>query len=81
MKKILAPVAIVVALLCVFGWSGYAQKKPFPPRWEYKALRDQDLSDQTLNQLGAQGWELVSVTAYGDLTSGHSQTAYLKRAK
>jgi hypothetical protein len=49
--------------------------------WEYKALRNQDLSDQKLNELGAQGWELVSVAAYGNPASGSSQTAYLKRAK
>ena len=82
MKKIGGLFLLVVALLCAFGWSGNAQRRSAKPTtWEYKALRDQDLSDQTLNELGAQGWELVSVTAYGDLSTGHSQTAYLKRAK
>ncbi len=81
MKKIVGLAVIVVALLCAFGWNGYGQRKPTKPTWEYKTLGDQDLSDQNLNELGAQGWELVSVTAYGDLRTGHSQTAYLKRAK
>lgn len=80
MKKVLGLLVIVVALLCALGWRGYAQKGPSNPTWEYKAYRAQYLSDQTLNELGAQGWELVSFTAWGDATS-HSETAYFKRAK
>jgi hypothetical protein len=81
MKKTIGLISIVLVVLCAFGWSGYAQRKPAKPTWEYKAVGGQDLSDQTLNELGTQGWELVSVTAYGDLRTGHSETAYLKRAK
>lgn len=81
MKKTTGILLVLVALLSAFGWSGYAQKRPPKTAWEYKALRNQDLSDQTLNDLGAQGWELVSVAAYGNPGTGSSQTAYLKRAK
>ena len=57
MKKILGPLVIVVVLFCAFGWSGYAQKRLSKPTWEYKTLRDQNLSEINLNQLGAEGWE------------------------
>jgi len=81
MQKILGLLVIVVVLSCAFGWSGYAQKRLAKPTWEYKTLRDQNLSDLKLNELGAEGWELVSVTSYGDLTTGHSESAFLKRAR
>lgn len=81
MKKMVALVLILGTLLFTVGWNGYPQKKSATTLWEYKALRGQDVSDQNLNELGAQGWELVSVAAYGSPSKGWSETAYLKRAR
>jgi hypothetical protein len=59
---------IVIALLCLAGWKAEGQKgTPPAPRWEYKVVDlegknptyAQDYETQ-LNQLGQQGWELVS---------------------
>ncbi len=45
-------------------------------RWEYQTLRDPD--EETLNSLGEDGWELVSVIY--DPESGYTE-AFLKREK
>jgi hypothetical protein len=37
-------------------------------KWEYKVLRTVNPSEDDLNSLGAQGWELVSAT-YNDYGS------------
>lgn len=70
----------VLASVCLMAWSGYGQKqRAARATWEYKILdlRQEGNIDQTLNTLGAQGWELVSVQSDGT-TSG---TYFLKRAK
>jgi len=43
--------------------------------WEYKV--DNSLSEEQLNQLGSEGWELVAV----GVSNVNQSTLYLKRAK
>jgi hypothetical protein len=75
---------IVVALLCLVGWTGYAEgqrNRPERQAWEYKSLVAFVEGDKmtlhedgrrlpgsstpisSMPELGAQGWELVSVAA------------------
>lgn len=66
----------VLAVLCVFGWTVLGQRQSATAiQWEY-AVKHTDSAEKApanLNELGAQGWELVSVTEGG--------WAYLKRPK
>jgi hypothetical protein len=54
---------VVVALLCLAGWTGYAQvqrSNPTRQTWEYNvvdAYNDPDRIKNVFNQYGAQGWE------------------------
>ena len=54
---------VVVALLCLAGWTGYAQgqrSNPARQTWEYivvDAYNDPERIKSTFNQYGAQGWE------------------------
>jgi hypothetical protein len=75
---------IVVALLCLTGWTVYAQRSsPARQAWEYKTwvfstvgsgmlyedgnqLPGSSTPVSRAPELGAQGWELVSVTSQGD---------------
>jgi hypothetical protein len=67
---------LALSLLLV-GWTTQGQKHKLTI-WEYKVV--QHPTEASLNELGVQGWELVSVTAYGGASFG-STTAYLKRGK
>jgi hypothetical protein len=57
---------VVVALLCLAGWTGYAQgqrSNPMRQTWEYlmvDAYNDPTQAQNVLNRYGAQGWEYVS---------------------
>lgn len=83
---------LVAAVLFAAGWTGSAQK---PGRqtvqWEYMSLNSNSSlnrnsvrfnGDVTLNELGGQGWELVSVAAFNPTESSLGGTVfYFKRAK
>jgi lipopolysaccharide export system protein LptC len=83
MKAKLNWTAIVLALSLLFfaGWTARGQKQSAstaaaPPRvtWEYKVVSESDKI--TLNEMGAQGWELVTV-----VMGGAQDVYYFKRVK
>jgi hypothetical protein len=63
---------VVFALLCVVGWSAYAQRQSAGrAEWEYQSVSIQSAkyyeeSDNRLNEMGKQGWELVAVISRED---------------
>jgi hypothetical protein len=65
--RLIAIAAIV--LFGLVGWTGYGQKQPQrAPRiiWEYKVQfvpGVRNMSEEMMNKLGAQGWELVTFQA------------------
>ena len=69
MKMKLWFTGIVAAILFgVVGWTGYGQKQQRVPQavWEYKVVYVpgvRNMSEKTMNELGAQGWELVTFQA------------------
>ncbi len=75
-----------IALLCLAGWTSYAQKDSSTGSsrivWEYKTLRgNRALSEATLNDMGLYGWELI---LYDDGERGNGSfegTYYFKRPK
>ncbi|MBM4073117.1 MAG: DUF4177 domain-containing protein [Planctomycetes bacterium] len=66
-----AGIALVVMMLTVLHWAGGPSAGQAPAaqarvRWEYKTLDHVGPgrpADKTLNKLGDEGWELVSVAA------------------
>ena len=75
LKPYLFLILAAVAFISLSGWAGYGQKQS-PPRaaWEYKIVNESD--KVSLNELGAQGWELVTVEM-----GGAQEVYYFKRAK
>jgi hypothetical protein len=66
----------IMIVLFAFGWSSPAQKQnSSKTAWEYKEISG---GEYQINQLGAQGWELVSVV-YDQGAGARIYT--LKRAK
>ncbi|MEO6392156.1 MAG: hypothetical protein ABIP75_09915 [Pyrinomonadaceae bacterium] len=87
--RVIGPVLILVcALAGVAGWTARAQKRAAVPvtpavapvaaparaTWEYKIVGESE--KVALNDLGAQGWELVAVT-----NGGAEEVYFFKRAK
>ena len=66
MNRKVALLITLVALLCLAGWTGYGQQSRQRDKWEYKiAGHGTETGEQELNELGAQGWELTSVSQDG----------------
>ena len=73
MKTKLRLMAVVmIVLFGLVGWTGYGQRQQPPPqrvaqtKWEYKVLYVpgiRNMSEQLMNEHGAQGWELVTYQA------------------
>jgi len=82
MKKSLYLVFAVILLLSVLGWTGFGQKqKTRKPSWEYLTISTGEARYREpagLNEVGAQGWELVSV---GTPDNSGNVALYFKRAK
>lgn len=83
-KRMLLGVAVAV-LLCVAGWTSYAQRNsPSKVSYEYQVIFDPtdtrgwDEGVKKLDELGAQGWELVGVS-YVQGQSG--SRLYFRRVK
>lgn len=69
-RLVLAAVAAAL-LLCAAGWTAYAQRgRAKRGAWTYKAVTASTVQpdEKALNELGAQGWELVGVTEVGGTT-------------
>lgn len=67
---------LIGILLCLVGWTAHAQLQSSGPArraWEYKQFR---YTKEALDEAGAQGWELVAVTA-----SPSADWCYVKRAR
>ena len=82
MKKSLYFALALVVLLFALAWGGYGQRQSQRKiLWEYLTVSNWDGKNQKatdLNQLGAQGWELVSV---GTTDSSGNTLLYFKRVK
>ena len=73
-RAILGAIA-TIALFVVFSWIGFKEvRSETRSIWEYKEVHS---SAADLNELGAQGWELVTVTDF----RGSGASYYLKRPK
>lgn len=74
--KLTWPVVLLAAIvLSLAAWTVYGQKQSAPKvTWEYKVVSETD--KVSLNELGAQGWELVTVEM-----GGAQEVYYFKRAK
>jgi hypothetical protein len=82
-RKLLLAVIAALLLLCAVGWTGYAQRgRAKRTEWEYKAylfgnpyVDDRALKE--INELGAEGWELVGVSEL----LGEGRYGFFKRPK
>ena len=74
----------LVLMLCFLGLTIHGQKQsPARTNWEYKSVFSTSASlDYVLNDLGAQGWELVAIDVNSADKNGLQGTKYyLKRAR
>jgi hypothetical protein len=69
-KAWLRGIAAAVVLFGVIAWTGYGQRaqqqRASLSSWEYKVVYVpgvRQMSEKTMNDLGAQGWELVTFQA------------------
>jgi hypothetical protein len=75
MKKHALLVFVAIMLSGVLGWTVYAQTKIRPRAvWEYRLIVAP--TPGQVNELGAEGWEMVSFSVYAD-----NQYLYFKREK
>jgi hypothetical protein len=65
----------------MLGWSGQAQRQQSTRVvWEYKVVIN-PLDEQRLNELGAQGWELLQFDPGVRFGSGTNERYIFKRSK
>lgn len=70
-----AIVVLALGFMIIAGWTVYGQKQSAPRTvWEYKVVSETD--KLSLNDMGAQGWELVTVEM-----GGAQEVYYFKRVK
>jgi Domain of unknown function (DUF4177) len=83
MKPKLNLILCIVGLLVFLAWSingQVNQSKGRSAAWEYKIITL--VTEEKLNELGAQGWEVVTVTpAVPTGSSTGASICYLKRAR
>jgi hypothetical protein len=79
MKQKTYVVLLVIVLLCSIGWTGYSQqKRDSKTTWEFTSVS----SEKEANELGAQGWDLVTVsTGVRDGNGNGIAVFHLKRAR
>jgi hypothetical protein len=69
-------VALVLVIACTYNWTALGQRQSSTStQWEYTVKHQQSvgLAPNIFNELGTQGWELVSIAPDG--------WAYFKRPK
>ena len=74
----------IIVMLCLLGFNIYGQKQSSGrTNWEYKSVFSTSANlDYVLNDLGAQGWELIAIDVNSSDKNGPKGTMYyLKRAK
>src|SRR2546421_12462521 len=64
MKRNVGLLGALLCLLCVVGWSAGAQRPATRPAWEYKVIYYTCPDEKALDELGTQGWELISAEAH-----------------
>ena len=75
LKTYLFMTLAVIALVILGGWAAQGQKQgSLRTLWEYRIVNESEKIP--LNELGAQGWELVAVGM-----GGAEEVYYFKRAK
>ena len=68
-------ILLAMSFMIFVGWTVYGQKQSAPRTvWEYKVISETDKT--SLNDMGAQGWELVTVEM-----GGAQEVYYFKRVK
>ena len=90
-NKIYLSLVVVAVLLGSIGWTASAQKTNFAKQtWEYKVHTVYGVNDlppanlEQFNQMGAEGWELITVLLEQSTLGGSQQRKamyYFKRAK
>lgn len=69
---------VILGLGCVASWNVYSQRR-VSSEWQYKIVEsERERAEKEINNLGAQGWDLVSVQREGESSRA---LYYLKRAK
>ena len=80
---------LLIAAIILFGlvgWTGFGQRQRTPQQtWEYKVIYvpgARNLSEKAMNEMGAQGWELVTFQAINNegVTIG-AGNYFFKRAR
>lgn len=76
----------LLALLGLAGWTAHTRShgtSPVRQTWEYQEvqLSSSESATPLLNELGAEGWELVNVAAGCFSDQPCTYWAYMKRAK
>ena len=82
MKKKVTIALLIVASFSVLAWNSHGQTDKRSVSYEYQVIPDPTASQghqglNTLNLLGAQGWEITGVVQHGE----NPPTLYLKRVK
>ncbi len=79
-------IAATLIFFGIMGWTGYGQRqRPSQPGWEYKVVYlpgARNMTESALNELGSQGWELVTFQPFNreGVTIG-AANYYFKREK
>ena len=74
----------IIVMLCLLGFNIHGQKQSSGrTNWEYKSVFSTSASlEYVLNDLGAQGWELIAIDVNSSDKNGLKGTKYyLKRAR
>jgi hypothetical protein len=83
-KNVSFLIAMLVMLVSFAAWTGYSQRKtssiPKKIVWEYKVV-NKYISEQDLNEIGAQGWELIQFDPGVRYEGSTAESFFFKRIK